>query len=73
VRLRLWTAATNGLIVHPEWHVSMGTMVEWCLHRKIPDSSTRAPWQNLPAKSTDSKQEERAKGMMNLALRSIFS
>jgi hypothetical protein len=72
VRLRLWTAATSGLIVHPEWYVSMGTMVEWCRHRKIPDSSTRAPWQNLPAKSTGSKQEERAKGMMNLALRSIF-
>jgi hypothetical protein len=46
VRLRLWTAATNGPIVYPpgdmwEWK----TMVEWCRQRKTPDSSTRALWQ----------------------------
>jgi hypothetical protein len=71
VRLRLWTAATNGP-VHPTWYMSMendGGMISteeqsWFVHqRSLPI---------LTAESSGSNQEERTKEIMNLALRSIF-
>jgi hypothetical protein len=47
------------------------TMVKWYGHWKTPDSFTRTLWQ-FYKQSSSSKQEERAKEMINLALRSIF-
>jgi hypothetical protein len=42
VRLCLWTAATNGPIVHPPGDIwAWRTMVEWHWQRKTPDLSTR--------------------------------
>jgi hypothetical protein len=45
VRLRLWTAAINGPIVHPSGDIWVRrTVVEWYRQKKTPDSSTRALW-----------------------------
>jgi hypothetical protein len=71
-RLYLWTAATNGPIVHPPGDIWVWkTVVEWYQQRKAPDSSTRALWQSYQ-QSSITKQKELAKEMMDLALRSIL-
>jgi hypothetical protein len=45
VRPHLWTAATNGPIVHPPGDIwTWRTVMEWYRQRKTPDSSTRAVW-----------------------------
>jgi hypothetical protein len=70
VRLRLWTAVTNGHIVHPPGDMwALRTMVGWYRERSTPDSSTRDLWHsyqhsNLVANRRNLK--------MKLALRSIF-
>jgi hypothetical protein len=47
VRLRLWTAATNGPIAHPPGDIwARITTMEWCRQGKTPDSSIRALWQS---------------------------
>jgi hypothetical protein len=51
VRIRLWTAAINGPIVHtPGDTRAWITMVEWCWQRKTPDLSTP----ELPDNTTSS-------------------
>jgi hypothetical protein len=47
-RLRLWTAASNGPVVHPQRDIwAYRTMVRWwCRQGKTLDSSSRAPWQS---------------------------
>jgi hypothetical protein len=72
VILRLWTAATVGTIVNPHviykegepWWNDIDRENAWFVHQ--------ISLAILPAESSASKWEERAKGMMNLALRSIF-
>jgi hypothetical protein len=68
VSLHLWTAATNGRIVqaiyeHREpWLELCGQRKTWFIHQRS--------LVMLPAESSSSKQKDRAKEMMNLALRS---
>jgi hypothetical protein len=68
VRLRLWTVATNGPIVHPPGDMTAWiTMVEWYRRRELPIR----PY--LSGNPTSSHLvANRGKGMMNLSLRSIF-
>jgi hypothetical protein len=48
-QIRMWTAVTNGPIVHSPGDIwALITMVEWCRQRKTSDSSTRALWQSYP-------------------------
>jgi hypothetical protein len=44
VRLRLWTATTNGPIVHPPGDTWVWRAMEWYRQGKTPDTSTRALW-----------------------------
>jgi hypothetical protein len=70
-RLRLVTTATNVPIVHPQL-IYERTEPWWDgITGETPDSSIRALWQSY--QSSVAKQEELAKEMMNLALRSICS
>jgi hypothetical protein len=52
VRLCLWTAATNGLIIHAPGDMSMKNYGGMISAGEIPDSSTRAVWQSYQQSSS---------------------
>jgi hypothetical protein len=73
VKLRLWTAAVDGAIVHPPGNIQVWrTMVEWYRQKETPDSSTRALWQSYQQSHLLAKHKELAKEITNLVLRIIF-
>jgi hypothetical protein len=65
MRLRLWTAVTNGPIVHlPSDTWSWRTTVECYRQEKTSDSSTRSLWQSYQQSHLLAKQVKLAKTMM---------
>jgi hypothetical protein len=72
MRLRLWTAATNGPIINsPGDTWAWSTMVEWHRQGRTLDSSTRAVCQSYQENHLVTKNEKLAKKIMNFAFRGI--
>jgi hypothetical protein len=62
LRIRLWTAATNGPMVHPTDNIWAWTIMEkWYRQEKTHDSFTRAPWESYKQIDPVAKQNELAK------------
>jgi hypothetical protein len=58
IRMCLWTAATNGPIVHPpSWYMSMENHDGMLSAGESPDSSSRALWQSYQQNHLVAKQE----------------